>query len=62
MLPEGENHSRVNFKISRESKYSLYDPKVVTFEDDENSYDQADASGFIKINSLRLKMDAKRKK
>jgi argininosuccinate synthase len=40
----------------------LYDPKVVTFEDDENTYDQADASGFIKINSLRLRLNAKRNK
>ena len=47
---------------SRSSEYSLYDPKIVTFEDDENAYDQADASGFIKINSLRLKQVAKRKR
>ena len=47
---------------SRSSEYSLYDSKIVTFEDDENTYDQADASGFIKINSLRLKQVAKRKR
>jgi argininosuccinate synthase len=47
---------------SRTSDFSLYDPKVVTFEDDENTYDQADASGFIKINSLRLRLNAKRNK
>ena len=47
---------------SRSSEYSLYDSKIVTFEDDENAYDQADASGFIKINSLRLKQIAKRKR
>ena len=47
---------------SRSSEYSLYDSKIVTFEDDENAYDQADASGFIKINSLRLKQVAKRKR
>lgn len=47
---------------SRSSVYSLYDSKIVTFEDDENAYDQADASGFIKINSLRLKQVAKRKR
>lgn len=49
----------INIK-SRTSDFSLYDPKVVTFEDDENTYDQADASGFIKINSLRLRLNAKR--
>ena len=47
---------------SRSSEYSLYDSKIVTFEDDEDAYDQADASGFIKINSLRLKQVAKRKR
>ena len=46
----------------RISPYSLYDSKIVTFEDDENTYNQADATGFIKINSLRLKANAKRKK
>ena len=48
--------------LGRSSDSSLYDSKIVTFEDDENAYDQADASGFIKINSLRLKQAAKRKK
>ncbi len=48
--------------LGRSSDSSLYDAKIVTFEDDENAYDQADASGFIKINSLRLKQAAKRKK
>ena len=47
---------------SRESEFSLYDSKLVTFEDDENSYNPEDASGFIKINSLRLKLNSKRKK
>ena len=46
----------------RTSPYSLYDSKIVTFEDDQNTYNQADATGFIKINSLRLKANAKRKK
>ena len=46
----------------RKSPYSLYDSKIATFEDDKNAYNQADATGFIKINSLRLKANAKRKK
>ena len=46
----------------RASPYSLYDSKIVTFEDDQNTYNQADATGFIKINALRLKANAKRKK
>ena len=39
---------------------SLYDADVVTFEDDQGAYDQADASGFIKLNALRLRLGAKR--
>jgi argininosuccinate synthase len=48
--------------LGRSSEFSLYDAKIVTFEDDENAYNQADATGFIKINSLRLKQIAKRKR
>tara|TARA_B100000900_G_C20582524_1_gene718144 strand:- start:151 stop:1377 length:1227 start_codon:yes stop_codon:yes gene_type:complete len=48
--------------LGRSSELSLYDSRIVTFEDDENAYNQADATGFIKINSLRLKQVAKRKK
>ena len=48
--------------LGRSSAMSLYDPEIVTFEDDDNAYNQADATGFIKINSLRLKKAAKRKK
>jgi len=39
---------------------SLYDADVVTFEDDQGAYDQADAGGFIKLNALRLRLGAKR--
>ncbi|MEC8644778.1 MAG: argininosuccinate synthase, partial [Pseudomonadota bacterium] len=47
--------------IGRESKTdSLYDNNIVTFEDDSGSYDQSDASGFIKLNALRLKLAANR--
>jgi len=48
--------------ISRESVNSLYDENIVTFEDDENSYDQSDATGFIQINALRLKLNSRRNK
>ena len=33
--------------IGRESPVSLYDSRVVTFEDDRGAYDQRDAAGFI---------------
>ena len=38
---------------------SLYDEGVVTFEDDAGAYDQADATGFIRLNALRLKLGAR---
>ncbi|MDE0192554.1 MAG: argininosuccinate synthase [Gammaproteobacteria bacterium] len=40
---------------------SLYDEGVVTFEDDAGAYDQADATGFIRLNALRLRLGARRK-
>ncbi len=45
--------------VGRESKYSLYDEEIVTFEEDA-VYDQSDAEGFIKLNALRLRTLAKR--
>ena len=47
---------------SRESNNSLHDEKISSFEDDEGAYDQSDATGFIKLNALRLKANASRKK
>jgi argininosuccinate synthase len=44
----------------RRSPMSLYDKKVVTFEDDAGAYDQKDAEGFIKLNALRLRLLARR--
>ncbi len=38
---------------------SLYDAGVVTFEDDDGAYDQADATGFIRLNALRLRLGAR---
>ena len=46
--------------VSRTSGDSLYDPEVVTFEDDAGAYDQTDAEGFIKLNALRLRLGAKK--
>jgi argininosuccinate synthase len=44
----------------RQSPMSLYNEKVVTFEDDAGAYDQRDAEGFIKLNALRLRLLAQR--
>jgi len=48
--------------IGRSSPYSLYDQDLVTFEDDRGAYDQKDAQGFIKLNALRLRTLAMRKR
>ena len=48
--------------VGRESPYSLYDQDLVTFEEGAVAYDQNDASGFIKLNALRLRTLAKRRK
>ncbi len=41
----------------RRSPYSLYSPELVSF-DEAGGYDQTDATGFIKINALRLRVGA----
>ena len=42
------------------SPFSLYDPEIATFDEDE-VYNQADASGFINLYGLPLKVQAKLK-
>lgn len=48
--------------IGRTSPYSLYDQDLVTFEEGAVAYDHRDAAGFIKLNALRLRTLAQRKK
>jgi argininosuccinate synthase len=48
--------------VGRESKYSLYDQDLVTFEDGKAAYDQRDAEGFIRLNALRLRTLAQRRR
>ena len=49
--------------VGRASKTdSLFDPAIVTFEEDYGAYDQADAGGFIKLNALRMRIAANLKK
>jgi argininosuccinate synthase len=40
----------------RKSPKSLYDPKIATMEGERSTYDQGDATGFIRLNALRLKV------
>jgi argininosuccinate synthase len=46
--------------VGRSSPNSLYDQDLVTFEEGAVAYDHRDASGFIKLNALRLRVLAKR--
>jgi argininosuccinate synthase len=39
----------------RKSRFSLYDPKVASMEGVESWYNQGDATGFIRLNGLRLR-------
>ena len=47
--------------VGRKSDQSLYQESFATFEEDE-VYNQADAAGFIKLNALRLQIEALKKK
>lgn len=42
--------------VGRRSDLSLFDENIATFEDDAGAYDQKDAEGFIKLNSLRMRI------
>jgi argininosuccinate synthase len=48
--------------IGRTSPYSLYDQDLVTFEEGKVAYDHRDAAGFIKLNALRLRTLAQRRR
>lgn len=43
--------------VGRKSAVSLYDPAFATFEADQ-VYQQADATGCIRLNALRLRIRA----
>ena len=49
--------------VGRESSTdSLFDENIATFEDDGGAYNQKDAEGFIKLNALRMRIAARKKK
>ncbi|MBV6488842.1 MAG: Argininosuccinate synthase [Pseudorhodoplanes sp.] len=48
--------------VGRDSRYSLYDQELVTFEEGAVAYDHRDAEGFIKLNALRLRTLGQRRK
>jgi len=43
--------------VGRKSDQSLYQESFATFEEDD-VYDQGDATGFIRLNGLRLRLQA----
>jgi argininosuccinate synthase len=45
----------------RKSPRGLYDPQIATMERDASAYNQNDATGYIRLNALRLKVRCKRK-
>ena len=42
--------------VGRKAEKTLYDTMITTFEEDEGAYNQADATGFIRLNALRLRV------
>jgi len=40
---------------------SLFDESIATFEEDAGAYDQRDATGFIRLNALRLRVAGRRR-
>lgn len=49
------------FSVGRKSDQSLYQESFATFEED-SVYNQGDATGFIRLNGLRMKIQALQKK
>ena len=45
--------------LGRRSPDSLLDESMATFEDDRGAYNQNDATGFIRLNALRLRLAAR---
>jgi len=48
--------------VGRKSDDSLFDENIATFEEDGGAYNHKDADGFIRLNALRLRMQAGRRK
>lgn len=48
--------------VARDSEDTLFDQTIATFDDDGGAYNQVDATGFIKLNALRMRIAANKKK
>ena len=47
------------YTVARDSKDTLFDQTIATFDEDGGAYNQADAAGFIKLNALRMRIEAR---
>ena len=47
--------------VARDSENTLFDQTIATFDDDGGAYNQVDATGFIKLNALRMRIAANKK-
>lgn len=48
------------YTVARDSKDTLFDQTIATFDEDGGAYNQADAAGFIKLNALRMRIEARK--
>ena len=48
--------------VGRKSDQSLFDANIATFDDDAGAYNQQDAEGFIKLNALRMRIAANKRR
>ncbi|MDX1487502.1 MAG: argininosuccinate synthase [Acidiferrobacterales bacterium] len=48
--------------VGRRSQDSLFDVEMATFEADAGAYNQFDAEGFIKLNALRMRIAARKRR
>ncbi len=48
--------------VARDSEDTLFDQTIATFDDDGGAYNQIDATGFIKLNALRMRIAANKKR
>lgn len=48
------------YTVARDSKDTLFDQTIATFDEDGGAYNQADAAGFIKLNALRMRIESKK--
>jgi argininosuccinate synthase len=48
------------YTVARDSTDTLFDQTIATFDDDGGAYNQADAGGFIKLNALRMRIEARK--